>query len=230
MKLKFALKVLPLIAASAAMLAPVAADALTLDFSNIANEKVTFSGGSFQFGDGTANTPSFSITSTDGVATSVGLLGSISGNFAIDPISTGDISSGVSGSGVISLFETGVGPITTTVPKVTADISFDDIYTLGAIGGVQVFGTGNITNFDCDGCTIADYTALAQAGIGTGRITFQFGSATSLQALIDAGTAGHSPITSSFSGTLTAVPIPAAAWLFGSALIGIVTVGRRKRA
>ena len=31
------------------------------------------------------------------------------------------------------------------------------------------------------------------------------------------------------SGTLSAVPVPAAAWLFGSALIGLVGIARRKK-
>lgn len=32
------------------------------------------------------------------------------------------------------------------------------------------------------------------------------------------------------SGTLSAVPVPAAAWLFGSALVGLTAVGRKRRA
>lgn len=42
-------------------------------------------------------------------------------------------------------------------------------------------------------------------------------------------TAGHSLLADEFAGTLATIPVPAAIWLFGSGLIGLIGIARRKR-
>lgn len=73
-----------------------------------------------------------------------------------------------------------------------------------------------------------------------GTITFDAEAGTGQKALIDidydAGTfdiySGDVISAGAYGagGTINAVPVPAAAWLFGSALVGLVGVGRKRRA
>ena len=90
-----------------------------------------------------------------------------------------------------------------------------------------------VTAVDCIDCTVSfDVTAL---------VTDWIDGSNTLQFMAIAG-ANHDPASEIFHGFLNntehpgstyltiapaAVPIPAAAWLFGSALLGLVGIGRR---
>ncbi len=175
--------------------------------------------GSFSFiPSGLAN---FAVDTSDGVGDSVGLQGSISGVFDIGIISnpiTGVETAPVSGLGTLSISD-GVSEF------FTADVTFENLATIGTGGVIHTTGTANLTSLMYTGGN-ADLTALAAAPAGTQTVTFQFAFPTSITEL----TSGSSKTTTNFSSTISTVPIPAAAWLFGSALFGITMLGRRKKA
>jgi hypothetical protein len=75
-----------------------------------------------------------------------------------------------------------------------------------------------------------DLVSLACAGSGVNTAVFQFSSPVTLTQLFETNS---STTSTSFSGSIvdiTPVPVPAAVWLFGSGVLGLVGVVRRKRA
>jgi len=100
-------------------------------------------------------------------------------------------------------------------------------------------GTANYVVID-DGLA-GDYTAGEQADYNTGRMLDDTNTSTIGDLAFSLGYIGHSAdggtgarvVTAStdfdFDGsTVSAVPVPAAAWLFGSALAGLTVIRRRK--
>ena len=89
---------------------------------------------------------------------------------------------------------------------------------------VSGFFTVGPWSFDLDSLTVVDQTATLLTLEGTGTL------------FLDGESAGHSATWSfsaenatSYSMTVTTVvPVPAAVWLFGSGLLGLVGVARRK--
>lgn len=81
----------------------------------------------------------------------------------------------------------------------------------GTFSNLQVFGYGNGIDFDFDAILAFDSGSL-KGGFSTGV----------LDGIID-GTGVTSKL-----GTISPVPVPAAAWLFGSGLMGLVFAARRK--
>lgn len=106
-------------------------------------------------------------------------------------------------------------------------------------GKYTLFTTGNSTAIDCiNGGTVVDITGSALVGsVAAGQYT---GSGT----LVSAGNVGDkwgafdgTPYSEIFQVTVTGtanggtvIPIPAAVWLLGSGLLGLVGVARRKKA
>jgi hypothetical protein len=196
------------------------ASAATFDYSNNLGKSIDLNptdncdgGGSigcFSFSSGN----SFQITS----GSASGLEGGVNGLFGVGPISTsGPLeTASVSGTGILRVFD---GSFT-----LTADLHWVDIATFGVAGSLNTVGTANLSNVSYTGSNI-DLLALAGAGSGTQTATFQFTNPTSLTDLFET----RSTITStSFSGSISTVPIPAAAWLFGSALLGLFGITRKQ--
>lgn len=163
--------------------------------------------------------PNFEIDNSTGVGSSIGFQGLITGTFGIGPIDTsGPIQSAlVFGGGQLEITDAAANAF-------TADLSFQDIFTFGQLGGIQTEQQGNLTNLSYAGSD-PDLLALASAPAGTQSFTFQFARPISLTDL----TSGSSPTATNFSSSVSAVPIPAAVWLFGSALFGVTLLGRRKQ-
>ena len=82
----------------------------------------------------------------------------------------------------------------------------------GAIAGEPATGTG--TDFTVANLTVGDYELVIEGKLKSFGL-FEYGYAGVLDVL-------------GASGSPSAVPLPAAAWLFGSALFGLVAVARRR--
>jgi len=92
--------------------------------------------------------------------------------------------------------------------------SFTSVTDLYTIGGWQL---------DLATMAITDQTASLLTLEGTGLLSGNGFDATDVNWTFSANDIG-----SSYSMTITAVPVPAAVWLFGSGLLGLVGVARRK--
>lgn len=199
------------------------ASAVTFNFSNIPNSNILFnptddcgalgSEGCFSF------TPdgSDSLTITSGTAS--GLLGHISGLFAVSSISGSPPveTATVSNTGMLSIFDGG--------DTLTASLDWLDITTIGTFGGLNIQGMANLSSISYGGSN-SDLVALSNAGLGIQTLSFQFTAPVSLTDLFNA----PDSTSTSFSGSITVVPLPAALWLMGSALVGLTLVGRRTTA
>lgn len=149
--------------------------------------------------------------------------GTIDGTFEVGTIATvvtpfGPLESApVSGAGTLTIND--------GVNLLQADLTWIDIATFGTAGNINTQGQANLTNFSYAGAD-PDLLALASAPVGIQTATFQFTGVTSLTQLFTTNTTSTQ---TSFSGSITAVPVPPAVWLFGSGLLGLVGIARRRR-
>ena len=146
----------------------------------------------------------------------LGLRGTIAGTFTIGPIVTlGPIEAApVSGRGTFTIVDENAVPF-------TADLTWKNIFTAGANGGLNTLGEANLSNISYLGSN----TDLDDFGsIGATVLTFQFLPAKSLTALTTDGAVNFN----SFSGSLAPVPVPGALGLLGMGLLGIIGLGIRK--
>lgn len=79
---------------------------------------------------------------------------------------------------------------------------------------------GSVTGFLPDGQKVAAKTSLFVSLTAPG---FETGGAATIGDPLDLS-------SGAFSGSLSIVPVPAAAWLFGSGLLGLIGMARRKKA
>jgi hypothetical protein len=210
--------------AAACLLLSAQAQAITIGFSSGTNAVIRFdaSTDSFQFIDGNGGRD-FEITLSDGAGDSLGLFGNMSGTFTIGSIASffGVEFASVSGLGTFSIFDGS--------SLLTATLAWNDIYTVGASGGINAFGTLNLTNIIYSG-TNADLLALA-SGAGnnaTSAVSFQFVPPESLTDL----TTGSGVFDTSYSGTVFAeaqsVPDNSATiTLLAMSLAGIQAIRRK---
>jgi hypothetical protein len=94
-----------------------------------------------------------------------------------------------------------------------------------------IFGTATSAN----GTTLnVEGTGYSQAGLAIGATAYQVyaftstGSAGGQGLSFDLGSANFNGDVLSFIGNTAPVPLPAAAWLFGSGLLGLLGIGRRR--
>jgi len=204
---------------AAVFAAPVSA--VTVDYSSQVGSSVDLDP-TDGCGGGTVGCFSFSagnnIVITSGTAS--GFAGGITGLFGVDTITSGGgvESASVSGTGTLTIFD----GATTLI----ADLTWIDIATYGTAGILNTFGAGNLSNITYSG-TNPDLVALATAGSGVDTASFQFTTPTTLT---DIFTTSTTVTHTSFSGSIAAVPVPAAVWLFGSGLLGLAGLARRKGA
>ena len=201
---------------------------------------VSVTGGCFAFGDCTGGTNvgtgTFTIT-TDGTGSAFSV-GSYSGiDFTATPGGLFQTAGPVAGSGTVS----GTGQL---------DLDFT-----GRTGTAQYFpqyagAAWNIDNCTKAGCTGATgvyegFTSGADSNVdpttgatsitltGTNLVATANGFTGTLVSVGNVGAAWGSfdgtPYTEVYNVTVSAVPVPAAVWLFGSGLVGLAGIARRRR-
>ena len=193
--------------------------AATINYSSTANSQVDLDPTDNCGGAGTVGCFDFSPGTNLEISsgTAIGLAGSITGTFGVGTITPGFLeSANVTGTGTLTILD-GLTPL-------TANLDWLNINTVGVAGILNISGNVNLTSITYGG-TDADLLALANAGSGIQTATFQF---TSPQSLTDLFETSSTVSSTSFSGSISAVPVPAAIWLFGSGLLGLVGIARRK--
>lgn len=164
------------------------------------------------------------------------------------------------GGGVVDANDAGAGTsayVTGVIDTAAGTFSLASTDTFFALNwstsGGTLFGPGTYTVSTVDplpGVSGGTYTFTVGAGQMGGQIDFAWGGTTGIDVVMvwnvvgntytssdwdTNGTPGAGMIDGPFPGfsanfNMTAVPVPAAVWLFGSGLLGLVGVARRKKA
>jgi hypothetical protein len=165
--------------------------------------------------------------------------GTAGGNFALAATSLVGMSGNISDSGVMTIDLTGrVGNAQFFPGLGTQPWNIDNAANANVVGetGTQELWTTGFTDAD-DPAVAGQQSILNQTGSA-----FVGGAGTWTGVLVSSGNIGSAwgpfdgtPYTEKFNATLlgtaapTAVPVPAAVWLFGSGLLGLVGIARRKK-
>jgi len=213
-----------LVAGLLAMGGSMQALALTLEFSNVGNASIYFPGNdTFNFPDSTIdpNGFDFKITGSDGTDTNtIGLYGNIGGSFTIGTITThlpGVESAPITGSGTFSILDENNITLSATIT------SLNSIFRAGGGSTINWEGLVNLSNISYAGSN-SDLTFLKNGIDPVLTISFTFTPAKTLKQL-----KGGASDSTSYSGTLHVVPLPASALLLGSGLLGLALVYRRRK-
>jgi hypothetical protein len=195
------------------------ASALCLNYNNVNNAEILFTGTGDTITFPSAGAFDFHITSdTGGSGSAIGLVGNIDGTFTIGAISSplaGLETAPVTGIGTFSI-DDGAGFV------LSGDLEWVSIFTFGADGGLNAEAAVNVTGITYGGVN-ADLLAFSAFGSAINALTFQFTPPVSLSALVVDGAINGT----SYSGSFCAVPVPPSLILLGSALLGLVGLRRK---
>lgn len=193
----------------AASVAGASATPISLSYSSTIGSTISFDGsGNFGFNP-TAN--NFQITSA---GISAGLLGEMTGTYAIGAITTvGTLSTAnVTGTGTLVIHD-GLGN------NLTGTLVWDNIQQSGTGGSLNIVGNVNVTGVTYTGAN-TDLLAMLNGAIDT--LSFQFATTITLA---DLKTSAN---TTSFSGSITAAPDGGLCLaMLGFAMVGVEGLRRK---
>ncbi len=182
---------------------PVSAQSVELDFSSLGSAMISFDGATSEldFIPDSSSGYAFKIASST-VPSLVGYYGNIIGDFSIGHVT--QISSSpflvedgnVSGSGILTISDGSPSVL-------TADVTWNNVATLGTGGVLDAIGEPNLSKFAYSG-TNPVLQQLAGSTYGLVSASFQFLPA---ETLADLATGGGVNATT-FSGSLIAIPEP----------------------
>jgi hypothetical protein len=199
------------------------ASATTLNYASVSGAEIEFPGDTkIKFPN--SGTYDFEITSSDPSGSSaVGFFGNITEpgtGFTIGVIDVSGTTAPVTGKGTFTI-DDGTNTL-------TADLTWEKISQVGSGGSLNFEAKANLTNIQYAGLGLdPDLVALRDAGGGINVLSFQFTSTYTLSELKD-GATPPVPLTS-YSGSVTPVPVPGALLLLGAGLLRLATYGRRRR-
>ena len=129
--------------------------------------------------------------------------------------------------------EDGPGPVTTAgITDVDISLSTPSGGALAFVNGMALASTltANASSELTGGAVTLQATGATTGIVAQGELDFDTGTWTAF--VVSAGDGSLQQIASGSitGGTIAPVPVPAAAWLFGTALAGLVGVGRNRRA
>lgn len=216
----------------------VAAFLSATSYTNAApiNELI-ITGGSFIFstGGGTLNPAAFSSMSVDGLNYdgSVPATSGSEASYASTSIVTAQFSTSENDFGSIAVFTSDSDQVSSGFPATTGDIT-DSILTLD-LSAWTMFWNGSYFNMGSssdlvDGSVCVTVTATnCSTAITTTYDAATGGFTATWNAVTVGGCCNGHLSTWNITGTVSAVPVPAAVWLFGSGLIGLAGIARRKK-
>jgi hypothetical protein len=198
------------------------ADLMSFDFAAASNASIQFIGNSHQIQFPSTSTSDFTITDATSFSLA-GLHGAIGGTFVVGTIATAgalEQANITTSDGVFSV-DDGVGN------SLTADLNWDEIFVYNNLfGALNVSGVTNLSNFHYAGSNSA-LLAIRNGGSQSIVLTFQF-SPLARKSLTQLMTAGQVNSTS-FSGSLSAVPEPSTLALLGCGLFGLLAYSLRRQ-
>ena len=200
----------------------VNAQIISCDFASETDASIRFTGTGRTIEFPNTNTYDFVITATTSPNLG-GLQGNIGGTFLVGPITTvGSMeqASVTTADGTFSVYDGSSIPL-------TANLDWKDIQVFyGLVGGLNVTGIANLNNVSYSGSN-SDLLGIKNGSDQTVILTFQFSLANkhSLTELMVDGQVN----STSYSGSLSAVPEPSSCVLLGMATLGLLAYAWRRR-
>jgi len=202
---------------------PAGAQGISLNFSSTPGSTIQFNGAgdSFQFNNSTstlfggifAGSQWLIGSEANGNGSALGLLGVVNnGPFSYGPITITGTEQSAAVTGPL-----GALVISSTSGNLTGEVNWAQIETFDFSGALNASLVVNVTGLTYSGSN-ADLLKLAAGGPTAMNLSFQFSPGETLTQL----SSGTSPFTTSYSGSISAVPEPTS---FGSFLVGAFVLG-----
>ena len=214
-----------LIAALALVVQAANADIIGCDFATETGASIKFTGTGRTIEFPNAGTHDFVITAatSPNLSNLAGLQGNISGTFTVGSITAGGGAEQASVTTADGAFSVDDG----TGHTLTADLDWKDIFVYSKLfGAMNIMGGANLTNFSYSGSN-SDLLAIKNGGDQSVVLSFQFSPVTK-KSLVQLMTPGQVNSTS-YSGSLSAVPEPSSCVLLGMAALGLLAYAGRRR-